>query len=145
MIRILLVDPQEQVRRGLRMRLALEPDLQVVGESGDGEEALRLALLLQPDVVVVDVALPGLDGIGLVQKCCAQTDACECVVLSLRDDPITRRQVADAGAGGFVIKRGDGGELIARIRRVAHLRQKSESHPPKAEPPRRPGLDARTP
>jgi len=67
MIRILLVDPQEQVRRGLRMRLALEPDLQIVGETGDSAEALGLALLLQPDVLVVDVAPPGLDGIGLVE------------------------------------------------------------------------------
>lgn len=142
MIRILLVDPQEQVRRGLRMRLALEPDLQIVGETGDSAEALGLALLLQPDVLVVDVAPPGLDGIGLVEKCCAQAASCECVVLSLQDDDATRQRATGAGALGFVLKRGDGEELIADIRRVARLRQKSEANPPKDEPPFRPGMDA---
>jgi CheY-like chemotaxis protein len=67
MIRVLLVDDQPSIRRGLRMRLALEPDLTVVGEAGDGATAVALATALQPEVVLMDVAMPGMDGIAALQ------------------------------------------------------------------------------
>ena len=62
-IRLLLVDDQPSVRRGLRMRFALEPDLEVIGEAGDATEAISLAQTLGPDVVLMDVDMSGIDGI----------------------------------------------------------------------------------
>ncbi len=63
MIRVLLVDDQPVVRRGLRVRFQLEPDMQVVGEASTGREALTLAQTLTPDVVLLDIQMPGMDGI----------------------------------------------------------------------------------
>jgi len=63
-VRILVVDDQPKVRQGLRMMLALEPDLAIVGEAEDGTQALTLARSLHPDVVLMDVAMPNLDGIA---------------------------------------------------------------------------------
>ena len=62
-IRLLLVDNQPAVRRGLRVRFALEPDLEVIGEAGDATEAISLAQTLGPDVVLMDVDMSGIDGI----------------------------------------------------------------------------------
>ena len=62
-IRLLLVDWQRAVRRGLKMRFALEPDLEVIGEAGDATEAISLAQTLGPDVVLMDVDMSGIDGI----------------------------------------------------------------------------------
>ena len=63
MIRLLLVDDQPVMRRGLEMRLHLEPDMQIVGEASTGREALRMAQALSPDVVLMDVEMPEMDGI----------------------------------------------------------------------------------
>ena len=72
MIRVILVDDQITVRHGLRMRLMLEPDMLVVGEAGDGQEALHLALSLSPDVVLMDIEMPGMDGIAATEAMKAQ-------------------------------------------------------------------------
>jgi len=137
MTRILLVDDQVRVRQGLRMRLALEDDLRVVGEAGDGDEALRLAQVLRPDVVVLDVELSGRDGIAIAQQLAEVVPCCATVILSLHEDSETRQRAAAAGVAGFVAK-GDAPEaLIAALRagdpspRPETLRQKSETHPPK--------------
>ncbi|MDF1512376.1 MAG: response regulator transcription factor, partial [Anaerolineae bacterium] len=68
MIKLLLVDDQMTVREGLKMRFALEPDLIVVGEAGNGVEAVRLAQTLAPDVVVMDVEMPQMDGVTATQR-----------------------------------------------------------------------------
>jgi len=86
MIRVLLVDDQTAIRRGLRMRLALEDDLIVVGEAADGPAALALAPELQPDVVLLDVQMPGMDGIDTahalrtVVKAAATGEGCHVLV-----------------------------------------------------------------
>ena len=68
MIRILLVDDQAVVREGLKSMLAPEPDMKVVGEAGDGKQALRLVIELAPDVVLMDVRMPGLDGLTALER-----------------------------------------------------------------------------
>ena len=104
MIRVLLVDDQPAIRRGLRMRLALEADLIVVGEAADGPAALALALALQPDVVLLDVQMPGMDGIDTAHALRAAMPACAVVLLTLYGDTITRTRAAAAGVVVFVEK-----------------------------------------
>jgi DNA-binding NarL/FixJ family response regulator len=119
MIRILLVDDQQNIRRGLRMRLGLEPDLTVVGEAGDGEAALRLARLVAPDVVVMDVEMPGVDGIAATEMLLRAEPRCAVVVLTLHDDAVTRERAAAAGACGFVSKTRIDDCLLSAIRAAA--------------------------
>ena len=90
MITILLVDDQSIVRQGLRMELALEPDMTVVGEADSGEKALALAAHLQPNVVLMDVELPLMDGITTTAKLRAVAPTCAVVILSLYDDALAR-------------------------------------------------------
>jgi DNA-binding NarL/FixJ family response regulator len=104
MIRVLLVDDQPAIRRGLRMRLALEDDLTVVGEAADGAAALALAPELQPDVILLDVQMPGLDGIDTAHALRAVAPACAVVLLTLYGDTITRMRAAAAGVVIFVEK-----------------------------------------
>ena len=94
MIKILLVDEQASIRRGVRMRLLLEPDFAVVGEASDGWEALGLVRELRPDVVVTGIRLPGMDGIALTERLRHDFPDCAVVILSLYDDPATQERAA---------------------------------------------------
>jgi two-component system, NarL family, response regulator DesR len=104
MIRVLVVDDQPAIRRGLRMRLGLEEDVIVVGEAADGPAALVLAPELQPDVILLDVQMPGMDGIDTAQALRAAVPACAVVLLTLHGDPITRARAEAAGVVVFVEK-----------------------------------------
>lgn len=119
MIRLLLVDDHPLIRRGLRMRLELEPDITVVGEGGDGTAALRLVRELGPDVVLMDVEMPGMDGITAAATLSTLSPHTPVVILSLHDDADTRRRAAIAGASLFVPKHKCGEELLAAIRQAA--------------------------
>ena len=119
MIRLLIVDEQPAVRQGLRMRLAAEPDLEVVGEAADGEVALDSVQALCPDVVLMDVEMPHMDGIAAtdtLRKLCPSTAV---IVLSMYDDARTRARAEDAGAVAFVAKSLPTDTLLATIRQVA--------------------------
>ena len=119
MIRLLLVDNQSVVRRGLRMRLLLEPDIQIVGEAGTGREALSLAQALSPDVVLMDVEMPDMDGISTTTTLRATVSQSAVVMLSIHDDPPTQARARAAGAVAFVEKRGRTEDLLAAIRQAA--------------------------
>lgn len=118
-IRLLLVDDQPQVRRGLVMRLALELDVEVVGEAGDAESAIALARVLRPDVVIMDVELPGMDGIDATRCLCSTLPQTAIVMLSLHDDHDTVARAKAAGAAAFVAKHRMEGPLLAAIRDAA--------------------------
>ncbi len=105
MIRVLLVDDQAVVRRALRVRFHLEPDLQVVGEASTGSEALTLAQTLTPDVVLMDIAMPGMDGIEATAALHRVVPQSAVVLLSNHDDAQTRGRAQAAGAVAFVEKR----------------------------------------
>jgi DNA-binding NarL/FixJ family response regulator len=118
-IKLLLVDDQPQVRRGLRMNLALEKDFEIGGEAGDGQTALALAAALAPDVVVMDVAMPGMDGIAATQALRAAVPRVAVVILSLHDNAVSRERAVQAGAVAFVSKQAPLEALIAAIRLAA--------------------------
>lgn len=117
-IRVLLVDDERSVRRGLRMCLDLEPDIEVVGEAQDADSALRLARHLRPDVVVMDVLMPGTDGLA-VTRAIQESVSCAVVVLSIHDDAATRARAAAAGASAFVAKHEAQPALVNAIHNAA--------------------------
>src|SRR6266545_6139908 len=119
MIRLLLVDDQPGTRRGLRMRLALEPDLVVVGEAADGAAAIPLARDLSPDVVIMDVEMPVMDGIRATSQLREIAPKTSVVILSLYDDPATRARANEAGAVAFVAKQCMEEPLLSAIRQAA--------------------------
>jgi DNA-binding NarL/FixJ family response regulator len=118
-IRLLLVDDQRNVRRGLRMRLELEPDITVVGEADDGATALDCIRSLSPDVVVLDVEMSGMSGIEVAQALRREGGMPPVVVLTIHDDSSTKQAAADAGCRAFVAKHEPSEKLIAAIREAA--------------------------
>jgi DNA-binding NarL/FixJ family response regulator len=127
-IQVLLADDQQRVRAGLRMLLALEPDIEVVGEAEDGETALRLAAELDPDVIVMDIRMPGIDGIAATNAIVRDCDRCAVVIHTLHDDAAMRRAALHSGACEFVSKQQGQDALVSAIRRAAL----GASAPPKA-------------
>jgi DNA-binding NarL/FixJ family response regulator len=119
MIRLLLVDDQSAVRRGLGIRLQLEPDIQIVGEASTGREALALAQILIPDVVLMDIEMPEMDGIETTAALSQVVPQSVVVILSINDDAQTRGRAQAAGAVAFVEKRGATETLLSAIRRGA--------------------------
>jgi DNA-binding NarL/FixJ family response regulator len=121
MITVLLVDDQPAVRAGLRMRLALEGDVLVVGEAESGARALELAPALDPNVILLDIEMPGMDGISAARLLRSVAPNCAILMLSLHDDADTRARAMQAGAAAFVSKHEAGTALPSAIR-AAHAR-----------------------
>jgi DNA-binding NarL/FixJ family response regulator len=119
MIRVLLVDDQPAVRRVLRVRFQLEPDMQVIGEASTGSEALTLAQILTPDVVLMDIEMPDMDGIEATVALKSVVPLSAVVLLSIHTDRQTRMRAQAAGAVAFVEKRGTTDILLATIRQAA--------------------------
>ncbi|PRY57471.1 response regulator [Glycomyces artemisiae] len=115
-IRLLLVDDHPVVRRGLRGYLELEPDLVVVGEAGDGEEALAAIAALDPDVVLLDLKMPGLDGQGVLDR--LGESRSRILVLTSATDAERVPSAIGSGAAGFVYKDIDPDALASAIRTV---------------------------
>jgi len=118
-IRILLVDDQSSVRRGLAMRLQLEPDIAVVGEAEDGNAAVEAAQALHPDVLVMDYEMPGMDGIEATQALADLGSESRVVMLSIHDNPTVKQAAATAGVHTFVAKHQPSETLLAAIRSAA--------------------------
>jgi DNA-binding NarL/FixJ family response regulator len=116
MIRLLVVDDQPVVRVGLRMRLALEPDIDVVGEAEDGAAALEQAGRLHPNVVLMDIEMPRMDGLAATAALREAAPESAVVILSLYDSAALRAQARLAGAAGFVAKHEADAALLEVIR-----------------------------
>ena len=127
MIRVVVVDDQPTTRRGLRLLLELEPDLEVVGEAGDGKEALDLALRLRPDVVLMDVHMARMDGITTAMALRVAAPDVPVVMHSLDDAPEVRERALSAGAAAFVGKHPSAEALLAAIRGAAGAGGSGES------------------
>ncbi|HEY2996807.1 MAG TPA: response regulator transcription factor [Methylomirabilota bacterium] len=117
-IRVLLADDHAILRAGLRMLLDAQPDMAVVAEAADGEEAIRRAGDSQPDVAVVDLTMPGLSGVETLERLRREVPATRLLVLTMHDDPAYARLALAAGAAGHVIKDAESAELLAGIRAV---------------------------
>nr|WP_275690009.1 response regulator transcription factor [Diaminobutyricibacter tongyongensis] len=115
----MIVDDQALVRLGFRMVLEAEPDLQVVGEAGDGESATRLAVEAAPDVILMDVRMPGLDGIEATRRIVAATPTARVIILTTFDLDEYAFGGLRAGASGFLLKDVRPSELTQAIRAVA--------------------------
>ncbi len=118
-IRIMLVDDHEMVRTGLKSLLETQPDFQVVGEAGNGVEALERVANLNPAVVVMDISMPLMDGFEATRKISAANPASAVVALTVHEDKHYFFQMLQAGAKGYITKEAAADELIAAIRSVA--------------------------
>lgn len=116
----MLVDDQELLRRGLRMFLEEEPDIAVVGEAGDGEQALAAAAALAPDVVLMDVRMPRMDGVEATKRLVACSPRSKVLVLTTFDLDEYAYAALRYGASGFLLKDVPPAQLIDAIRQVAN-------------------------
>jgi len=115
---ILLADDHALVRQGLRMLLEAEPDLRVVGEAGDGNEALRLAEKLHPDLLIVDVMMPGLGGLEAARQARSRSPQTKVIVLSMHENEAYVVEALRAGVSAYVLKKATSSDLIHAVRRV---------------------------
>jgi DNA-binding NarL/FixJ family response regulator len=118
MIRLLIVEDQALVSKGMQMRLSVEPDFFVIGETANSEEALALATSLCPDVVLIDVDMPQVDGIELARKLNKYCPYSSVIFLSMQDDVITFEKAAEAGVVAVVGKFMPADTLMAQIRQT---------------------------
>lgn len=118
-IRVLLVDDQALFREGLRTLLSIHPDIQVVGEAANGEEAVRSVKALQPRVVLMDLRMPVMGGVEATRRVRAVDAHCQIIVLTTFDDDEDVFDALRAGAAGYLLKDGPSGKLVEAIRATA--------------------------
>ncbi|WP_214326813.1 response regulator [Nonomuraea sediminis] len=118
MLRVLIVDDQDLFRAGFAMILGAQPDIEVVGEAGDGADAVAAAVELAPDVVLMDVQMPGMDGVEATAQICATTSA-KVLILTMFDLDEYVYGALRAGASGFILKDIRRDELAHAVRVVA--------------------------
>jgi two-component system invasion response regulator UvrY len=115
---VMLVDDHAVVRMGFRLLLEGSPDIKVVAEADNGEEAVRRFAEVKPDVVVMDISMPGIGGLEAIDRILAKDPAARILVLSAHEDAMHARRVLKAGAAGYLTKRSAAEELIQAIRLV---------------------------
>jgi DNA-binding NarL/FixJ family response regulator len=118
-LRVLLIDDHALVREGLKALIDDQPDMQVIGDAGEGHLGVRLAQDLEPDIALVDVSMPGLDGTQVTQLISTTCPRVRVIALSRHDDGSFVRRLFDAGAVGYVLKQSASTELTRGIRSVA--------------------------
>jgi DNA-binding NarL/FixJ family response regulator len=107
------------VRKGFRLILEAQPDMEIAGEAGNGREAVELAEKLHPDVVVMDVAMPELNGIEATRRLAASSPHTRVLALSMHKDSVYVREILRAGARGYLLKDSIDTDLIGAVRAVA--------------------------
>ena len=117
--RIFLADDHVVLRDGVKALVDAEPDMVVVGDAGDGAAAIALCQELNPDVIVLDISMPGMNGVDVMRKLAEVCPRSRALVLTVHESTAYLRQMLEAGASGYVIKRSAGKDLIHAIRSVA--------------------------
>ncbi|HEV7892354.1 MAG TPA: response regulator transcription factor, partial [Pyrinomonadaceae bacterium] len=118
-IRVFLADDHMVVREGLKSLVNAQPDMHVIGEAAGGGEAWRAACELIPDVVVMDVSMPDMSGAEATERLRRDCPRVKVLALTVFEDKSYLRQMLDAGASGYVLKRAATDELVRAIRTVA--------------------------
>ena len=118
-IRILIADDHGVIRAGLSALLTDIPDITVVGEAGDGGEAIAKAMQLKPDIVLMDLSMPNIGGIEATRELVLKEPGTRILILTVHEDESLLKEVIRAGAAGYVIKRAAQEDLIHAIRVVA--------------------------
>lgn len=115
---ILLVDDHAVLRGGLKALLNCQPDMEVIGEAGDGREAIVQVRQTSPDIVLMDIGMPGINGLDATRLVKQANPEVKVLILSMYDDESYLRQVLQAGASGYVLKNAADVELLSAIRAV---------------------------
>lgn len=118
-IRVLLVDDHTILRDGIRLLLSSQEDIEVVGEAGDGEEAVAKARELKPDVILMDISLPKVNGIEATRLIKAERPESKILILTMHEDEEYVFPLLAAGASGYILKKTASSELISALRAVA--------------------------
>ena len=118
-LRVLIVDDHSIVRAGLRSMLESQPDMEVVGEAGEGEEGIRKAVQLRPDLVLMDITMPGISGIEATRRIKDELPDVHVLILTIHDDEEFFFPVMRAGASGYILKEAEPQELLYAIRSVS--------------------------
>jgi DNA-binding NarL/FixJ family response regulator len=118
-IRVVLADDHQVIREGLRLLIDAEPDMKVIAEAGNGNEACRWAMELIPDVVVTDVSMPECNGIEATRRLRQTLPQVRVLALTVHEDKEYLDQLVSAGASGYLLKRAGGDELTRAIRVVS--------------------------
>jgi len=117
-IRVLIADDHAVLRAGLRMLLSAQPDMEVVGEAADGDEAVRKVLETRPDIALIDITMPVTGGVKAIERIRQQCPETRVLVLTMHEVPAYLRSALAAGASGYVVKSAAGSELLSAIRGV---------------------------
>jgi NarL family two-component system response regulator LiaR len=126
-MRVLIVDDHAVVRQGLRFMLEQRPDIEIVGEAGDGERAITLAADLLPDVVLLDLLMPTMDGLTAVREIKRLVPSTQIIILTSYHEGEQIFQAIKAGALSYLLKDASAEELVAAVRAAAH--GESKLHP----------------
>ncbi|OIQ83026.1 response regulator UvrY [mine drainage metagenome] len=118
-INVMLVDDHAVVRMGFKLLLEAAPDVKVVAEAENGEQAIKFYNEHHPDVVVMDITMPGMGGLEAIERILARDSTARVLVLSAHEDSVHPKRVLNAGALGYLTKRSAPDELIKAIRTVA--------------------------
>jgi DNA-binding NarL/FixJ family response regulator len=119
-IRILLADDHAVVRQGFKLILNQQADMEVVGEAGEGAEAVRLAVELRPNLIIMDIAMPRINGVEATRRIAENCPECKILILSMHKDAVYVRETLRAGATGYLLKESIDQDLLRAIRSVAH-------------------------
>ena len=119
-IRVLIAEDHKTVRTGLRMIIEAEADMKVIGEAGDGLEAIRLTQELNPDVLLLDISMPKLNGLIVASKLKSSAPDVKILTLTRHTDKAYLQELLNTGISGYILKQSESSETLRAIRKVAN-------------------------